>query len=44
MDPLYRRGYGLELAALAKETTIMNNGKGDVYSGPQYLRKSDAEC
>jgi tRNA threonylcarbamoyladenosine biosynthesis protein TsaB len=43
MDPLYRKGRGMELAALAKKTAIMNNGKGDVYSGPQYLRKSDAE-
>lgn len=43
MDPLYRKGRGLELAVLAKESAIMNNGKGDVYSGPQYLRKSDAE-
>jgi tRNA threonylcarbamoyladenosine biosynthesis protein TsaB len=44
LDPLYRKGRGLELAVLAKESALMNNGKSDVYSGPQYLRKSDAEC
>jgi tRNA threonylcarbamoyladenosine biosynthesis protein TsaB len=43
LDPLYRKGRGLELAAVAKERWIMNNKKSDVLSGPEYLRKSDAE-
>ncbi|MDR2374857.1 MAG: tRNA (adenosine(37)-N6)-threonylcarbamoyltransferase complex dimerization subunit type 1 TsaB [Treponema sp.] len=43
LDPLYRKGRARELAAVAKETVIMNNGKGEVLSGPEYLRKSDAE-
>ena len=43
LDPLYRGGRARELAAVAKETAIVNNGKGDVLSGPEYLRKSDAE-
>jgi tRNA threonylcarbamoyladenosine biosynthesis protein TsaB len=43
LDPLYRKGRSLELTAVAKERAIMNNDKGDVFSGPEYLRKSDAE-
>lgn len=43
LDPLYRRGRARELAAVAKKTGIMDNGKGEVLSGPEYLRKSDAE-
>jgi tRNA threonylcarbamoyladenosine biosynthesis protein TsaB len=43
LDPLYRRGRGMELAAVAKKTLIMNNEKSDVLSGPEYIRKSDAE-
>jgi tRNA threonylcarbamoyladenosine biosynthesis protein TsaB len=43
LDPLCRGGRARELAAVAKETMIMNNGKGDVFAGPEYLRKSDAE-
>jgi tRNA threonylcarbamoyladenosine biosynthesis protein TsaB len=43
LDPLYRRGRALELAELAKEALSMNNGRSDVRSGPEYLRKSDAE-
>jgi tRNA threonylcarbamoyladenosine biosynthesis protein TsaB len=43
LDPLHRKGRGLELAAVAKERSIVNNGKGDELSGPEYLRKSDAD-
>jgi tRNA threonylcarbamoyladenosine biosynthesis protein TsaB len=43
LDPLYRKGRALELAAVAKDRLIMNNGENDVLSGPEYLRKSDAE-
>jgi tRNA threonylcarbamoyladenosine biosynthesis protein TsaB len=43
LDPLYRKGRALELAAVAKESGFMNNGKGEVLSGPNYIRKSDAE-
>jgi tRNA threonylcarbamoyladenosine biosynthesis protein TsaB len=43
LDPLCRKGRGLELAAVAKERLIMNNESSDVLSGPEYLRKSDAE-
>jgi tRNA threonylcarbamoyladenosine biosynthesis protein TsaB len=43
LDPLYRGGRARELAAVAKERVIIDNGKGDVFSGPEYLRKSDAE-
>jgi tRNA threonylcarbamoyladenosine biosynthesis protein TsaB len=43
LDPLYRSGRARELAAVAKRTHVMNNGKGEVLSGPDYVRKSDAE-
>jgi tRNA threonylcarbamoyladenosine biosynthesis protein TsaB len=43
LDPLYRRGRAQELAAVAKERLIVNNERGDVLSGPEYLRKSDVE-
>jgi tRNA threonylcarbamoyladenosine biosynthesis protein TsaB len=43
LDPLYRRGRGMELAAVAKKALIMNNERNDVLSGPEYIRKSDAE-
>jgi tRNA threonylcarbamoyladenosine biosynthesis protein TsaB len=43
LDPLCRRGRGLELAAVAKRRMIINNGENDVLSAPEYLRKSDAD-
>ena len=43
LDPLCRRGRGLELAAVAKRRIIMNNGENDVLSAPGYLRESDAD-
>jgi tRNA threonylcarbamoyladenosine biosynthesis protein TsaB len=43
LDPLYRRGRALELAAVAKEKLVMDNERSDVSLGPEYLRKSDAE-
>jgi tRNA threonylcarbamoyladenosine biosynthesis protein TsaB len=42
LDPLHRRGRGLELAAVAKERGIMNN-ENVALSVPEYLRESDAE-
>jgi tRNA threonylcarbamoyladenosine biosynthesis protein TsaB len=43
LDPLYRKGRARELAAVAKETVIMDNGNDEKFSGPEYIRKSDAE-
>ncbi|MDR3247402.1 MAG: tRNA (adenosine(37)-N6)-threonylcarbamoyltransferase complex dimerization subunit type 1 TsaB [Treponema sp.] len=44
LDPLYRKGRGIELLAVAKKRLIVNNDKqSDVMSGPEYIRKSDAE-
>jgi tRNA threonylcarbamoyladenosine biosynthesis protein TsaB len=43
LDPLCRRGRGLELAAVAKKKMIMNNKEDDVLSAPEYLRESDAD-
>jgi tRNA threonylcarbamoyladenosine biosynthesis protein TsaB len=41
LDPLCRKGRGLELLAVAKDREIMNNDKrSDVMSGPEYIRKS----
>jgi tRNA threonylcarbamoyladenosine biosynthesis protein TsaB len=42
LDPLYRKGRGLELAAVAKERGIMNNGNVEL-SVPEYLRESVAD-
>jgi tRNA threonylcarbamoyladenosine biosynthesis protein TsaB len=43
IDPLCRRGRAGELLKLAKGTFLLNNGIGDVFSGPEYIRPSDAE-
>jgi tRNA threonylcarbamoyladenosine biosynthesis protein TsaB len=43
VDPLYRRGRAAELLKLAKDTFLLNNGIDDVFSGPEYIRPSDAE-
>jgi hypothetical protein len=43
LDPLCRKGRGLELLAVAKTREIVDTHKrGDVMSGPEYIRKSDA--
>jgi tRNA threonylcarbamoyladenosine biosynthesis protein TsaB len=43
IDPLCRRGRAGELLKLAKDTFLLNNGISDVFSGPEYIRPSDAE-
>jgi tRNA threonylcarbamoyladenosine biosynthesis protein TsaB len=43
LDPLCRRGRGLELAVVAKKRIIMNTGENGVLSSPEYLRQSDAD-
>jgi tRNA threonylcarbamoyladenosine biosynthesis protein TsaB len=44
LDPGRRRGRGRELLEIAQKYTILNNKEGNVfYSGPRYIRKSDAE-
>jgi tRNA threonylcarbamoyladenosine biosynthesis protein TsaB len=43
IDPLCRRGRAGELLKLAKDTFLLNNNSGDVFSGPEYIRPSDAE-
>jgi tRNA threonylcarbamoyladenosine biosynthesis protein TsaB len=43
IDPLCRRGRAGELLKLAKDTFLLNNGIDDVFSGPEYIRPSDAE-
>ncbi|MDR1636136.1 MAG: tRNA (adenosine(37)-N6)-threonylcarbamoyltransferase complex dimerization subunit type 1 TsaB [Treponema sp.] len=43
IDPLGRRGRAGELLKLAKDTFLLNNGLDDVFSGPEYIRPSDAE-
>jgi tRNA threonylcarbamoyladenosine biosynthesis protein TsaB len=43
VDPLCRRGRAGELLKLAKDTFLLNNEVNDVFSGPEYIRPSDAE-
>jgi tRNA threonylcarbamoyladenosine biosynthesis protein TsaB len=47
LDPNFRRGRAGELITIAKRLKLQNNDKygngEDVFSGPLYLRKSDAE-
>ncbi|MDR0400373.1 MAG: tRNA (adenosine(37)-N6)-threonylcarbamoyltransferase complex dimerization subunit type 1 TsaB [Treponema sp.] len=43
LDPLYKKGRALELAAVAKKQAIINNEGDDMSSAPEYLRKSDAD-
>jgi tRNA threonylcarbamoyladenosine biosynthesis protein TsaB len=40
-DPAFKRGRALELLEIIRQYDIINNE--DIYSGPLYLRKSDAE-
>jgi tRNA threonylcarbamoyladenosine biosynthesis protein TsaB len=41
LDPAFRRGKALELLEIIRQYNIMRGE--DIYSGPLYLRKSDAE-
>jgi tRNA threonylcarbamoyladenosine biosynthesis protein TsaB len=43
VDPLCRRGRAGELLKLAKDTFLLNNEIDEVFSGPEYIRPSDAE-
>jgi tRNA threonylcarbamoyladenosine biosynthesis protein TsaB len=43
IDPLCRRGRAGELLKLAKDTFLLNNEIDEVFSGPEYIRPSDAE-
>jgi hypothetical protein len=43
IDPLCRRGRAGELLRLAKDAFLLNNGFDNVFSGPEYIRPSDAE-
>jgi tRNA threonylcarbamoyladenosine biosynthesis protein TsaB len=45
LDPEFRRGWARNLLVIAKNVDIFNNSNSEVeiYSGPEYLRKSDAE-
>jgi tRNA threonylcarbamoyladenosine biosynthesis protein TsaB len=43
VDPLYRRGRAGELLKLAKDAFLLNNEIDEVFSGPEYIRPSDAE-
>jgi tRNA threonylcarbamoyladenosine biosynthesis protein TsaB len=43
LDPLRRKGRAGELLKLAKDTFLLNNEVNDVFSGPEYIRPSDAE-
>jgi tRNA threonylcarbamoyladenosine biosynthesis protein TsaB len=41
-DPLCRRGRAWELAAVAKQRLIVNNGEDDALSAPEYIRENGA--
>jgi tRNA threonylcarbamoyladenosine biosynthesis protein TsaB len=43
VDPLCRRGRAGELLKLAKDAFLINNEGETVFSGPEYIRPSDAE-
>jgi hypothetical protein len=43
IDPLYRKGHAVELLKVAQNSTLLNNEGDDIFSGPEYLRPSDAE-
>jgi tRNA threonylcarbamoyladenosine biosynthesis protein TsaB len=43
LDPVCRRGRARELLAIVKKLDILNNDQDEIFSGPEYLRKSDAE-
>jgi tRNA threonylcarbamoyladenosine biosynthesis protein TsaB len=43
LDPEFRRGWARNLLDIAKNVDIFNNNVIETRSGPEYLRKSDAE-
>ncbi|MDR1277186.1 MAG: tRNA (adenosine(37)-N6)-threonylcarbamoyltransferase complex dimerization subunit type 1 TsaB [Treponema sp.] len=43
LDPEFRKGWARDLLEIAKKIDIFNNDQGAVFSGPEYIRKSDAE-
>jgi tRNA threonylcarbamoyladenosine biosynthesis protein TsaB len=43
LDPLCRKGWAKELLEIAKKRSIFNNYNNELFSGPEYIRKSDAE-
>jgi tRNA threonylcarbamoyladenosine biosynthesis protein TsaB len=43
IEPYQRGGYARYLLAIAKKTNLLYNGRIDWLSGPEYIRKSDAE-
>jgi tRNA threonylcarbamoyladenosine biosynthesis protein TsaB len=43
LDPEFRRGKARDLLVIAKKVDIFNNVEEEVFSGPEYIRKSDAE-
>jgi tRNA threonylcarbamoyladenosine biosynthesis protein TsaB len=42
-DPNGKKGRAFELLTIAKTKDLFNNYSNDIFSGPDYLRKSDAE-
>jgi tRNA threonylcarbamoyladenosine biosynthesis protein TsaB len=43
LDPEFRKGWARNLLMIAKNVDIFNNNEANIHSGPEYLRKSDAE-
>jgi tRNA threonylcarbamoyladenosine biosynthesis protein TsaB len=43
VDPLCRKGRAAELLKVAKNAILLNNEVSDIFSGPEYIRPSDAE-
>jgi tRNA threonylcarbamoyladenosine biosynthesis protein TsaB len=43
LDPDFRRGCARDLLEIAKNINIFDNNREAIFSGPEYLRESDAE-
>jgi tRNA threonylcarbamoyladenosine biosynthesis protein TsaB len=43
IDPECRHGWAGDLLKVVKNSDIFNNRSGDLFAGPEYIRKSDAE-
>jgi tRNA threonylcarbamoyladenosine biosynthesis protein TsaB len=43
LDTEFRRGWARNLLKIAKNVDILNSNEAEIHSGPEYLRKSDAE-
>jgi hypothetical protein len=43
LNPECRKGWAKEMLEVVKNIDIHNNGTADLFSGPEYIRKSDAE-